>query len=110
MPEISVTEECESPIIYKPKRQLVTNYEYETDANGVTSLVSETQTTFEVVAEEDKVISVKSVDYDLVDKMIESGYQPKDYYAKNVIMVLTESSSLAYMESLKESIEEDLEE
>ena len=85
-------------IEFSPKREVVTVYEYDVNGN-VTKTV---ETTNEIVKTEDKILSVKSVDHDQVDEMIKSGYQPKEIFAKNVIMILTESANKAFMESLKE--------
>lgn len=51
----------------------------------------EEKTEFE--ASEAKVESVKSVGYEQVDELIKQGYQPRDYYAKIVIMIKMEEKT-----------------
>jgi hypothetical protein len=36
---------------------------------------------------EPEIVSVKSVSYEEVDALIAEGYKPRDFYAKNVIMI-----------------------
>jgi hypothetical protein len=82
---------------YAPKRQTVTTFEYNKDGN----ILSQTEIVSDIPKVEDKILSVKSVTYDMVDEMLKAGYHPKSdqaYYAKNVIMVLTEASNLKVMD------------
>lgn len=97
-----VSDQGSNPQEFTQKREIITIYEYSEN-----NLIKQTEQVFEVVPKEDRVISVKSVDYEMVDELIKVGYQPKDYYAKNVTMVLTQSSNLAYIESLKEKLIEE---
>ena len=41
----------------------------------------------EYVEEESLVVSIKKVPHEEADKLIAEGYQPKEYYAKDVVMV-----------------------
>jgi len=93
-------------IEFTPKWREVTTYEYDV-VDGVAVVREETKEKFEIKPLEDKVLSVKQVEHDQVDDLIKAGYQPKDFYAKNVTMILTESANKAFMESLKEKLVEE---
>lgn len=41
----------------------------------------------EEILQDPEVQSVKSVGYEEVDSLIAEGYKPRDYYAKNVVMI-----------------------
>jgi len=101
MPMIEVSTNPE----YSPKRETITTFEY---IEGL--VVKQTETVYEAVKTEDKVISVKSVEHDQVDKLIDAGYQPKDYFAKSVIMILTESANEEVMAKLKAKLDAEREE
>ncbi len=101
MTEVSVKKGANSPE-FSPKKETITHFEY--DDAGL--LVMETKTSYDLVEKTDKVISVRPSPLDGVDALIKVGYQPKEYFSKLVIMVLTESANKVYMDSLKNELEE----
>ena len=97
MTEVSINPE------YLPKRKKTVTYGY--DALG--RIILETHVSEEVPTPEkvvDRVLSVRSVPHEEVDALIDAGYQPESYFAKAVIMVLTESANERVMEKVKESL------
>ena len=56
---------------------------------------------------ESLVVSIKKVPHEEADKLIAEGYQPKEYYAKDVVMVKRETTKPAELDTYDQTISDE---